>query len=175
MADESQTEAPSEHRLLKAREEGNIPISRDLASWATLATAAIAVMLQGHSLQLQALALVRAAADGMDRLQWDELRHRGWPLMAHGLELCAAMAAVAILVGAAQTRAGFWPELVGPRFDRLISGGALKRLAKGELFVDMGISVVKVTGQSGLPSVGVEWRIPDARAASRRGDCWAAR
>jgi len=140
----SQTEAPSERRLQKAREEGNIPISRDLASWATLATAAIALMLQGESLRLQILALFRAAADGMDRLQWDELRHRGWPLMAHGLELCGTMAVVALLVGAIQTRAGFWPELAGPRFDRLFSGGPLRRIAKGELFVDMGIAVVKV-------------------------------
>ncbi len=141
---QSQTEAPSERRLQKAREEGNIPISRDLASWATLATAAIALMLQGESLRLQILDLFRTAAGGMDRLQWDELRHRGWPLLAHGLELCATMAVVAIVVGATQTRGGFWPELAGPRFDRLFSGGSLRRLAKGELFVDMGISVVKV-------------------------------
>jgi len=141
---QSQTEAPSAHRLQKAREEGNIPISRDLAAWATLATAAIALMLQGESLRIQILALFRAAAGGLDRLQWDELLHRGWPLMAHGFEIYAAMAVVALVVGAAQTRAGFWPELAGPRFDRLFSGGSLRRLAKGELFLDIGISVVKV-------------------------------
>ena len=150
MADrESRTEAPSERRLQKAREEGNLPISRDLASWATLATAAIALMLQGESLGRECMALLRAAAGDLDRLRWDELTHRLWPLVSHALELCAALAVVALAVGAVQTRAGFWPELVGPRFDRLFSGGALRRIARGELFVDMGIAVVKVLAIAG--------------------------
>jgi flagellar biosynthetic protein FlhB len=140
---ESQTEAPSERRIQRAREEGDIAISRDLASWATLATAAIALMLQGESLRQELVTLLRAAAGGLDRLAWDELVHRLWPLFAHGLELIATLAAVAVAVGVTQTRAGFWPELVGPRFDRLISGGPLRRIAKGELFVDMGLGVVK--------------------------------
>ena len=151
MPDENQTEAPSPRRLQHALEEGNIPISRDLASWGTLASALCLLSFQGPALRDSLLALVRAVADGVgsaglgDGSPVPELTNLAGPVVWRVLGICGAMSLFAVALGLVQTRGRIWPELVGLRLERLYSASALKRFVSKDLLVDIGMAALKVT------------------------------
>ena len=62
---EDQTEQASHRRLQQAWEEGNIPVSRDLAMWAALLAGLVALTSVGPALRDALVNLVWASADGL--------------------------------------------------------------------------------------------------------------
>jgi flagellar biosynthesis protein FlhB len=146
MADdqESQTEAPSQRRLDRALEEGQIVLSRDVGGWATLAAAFTALATQGEALQRGLTHLFQMSAGGLDHLSFEGLFKAAIPFAMRAFSVCVAIALGAATAGLIQTRGQFWFELAGPRLERLMSGGGFRRIFGGEAFVDLAISTVKV-------------------------------
>src|SRR5512134_1405942 len=62
---EDQTEQASARRLNQAREEGNIPLCRDLGTWAGLMAGMAALFALGPALRDSFLTLMWASADGL--------------------------------------------------------------------------------------------------------------
>jgi flagellar biosynthetic protein FlhB len=137
------TEAPSPRRSQQAYDDGNVPVSRDAVAFAGLLAAVLAMQALGKGLLD---GLTRLVFSTFDRLgtgtAGDMLALIKGPAIAGGA-ICLAAAAACALVSLAQTRFGFWTELALPRLDRVFSGGRIARLLKGEMWVDMGVVLVK--------------------------------
>lgn len=134
MSDQNKHLPPTEKRLRQAREEGQIPRSRDLSHFAAVATCvalivAAAPRVGGWLRQMLADALrfdARSVADGqvmVDRLG---------PVVAKALwivlPLGAAMAAVAVLAAVASGGWNWTMKPLSPKFDKLNPLSGLKNL-----------------------------------------------
>jgi flagellar biosynthesis protein FlhB len=141
---EDQTEQASNRRLQQAREEGNIAISRDVATWAALLAGLAALTAVGPGLRDALVNLMWAAADGLAQAKPGRLI----PLLSRPLLLTLAVTAAvslgAVVALAAQTRLGTWAHLALPDFSRVFSAGRMGRLFKKEMLVDLLLAAVKV-------------------------------
>lgn len=140
---EDRTEEPSGRRIAKAWEEGKIPLGHDAPMVASLAAGCLALFLTGPSIRTGLVQVVSEAARASDRSPFAIL-----PALLSGPALgvagvCAAAAAAAAAAVLAQTRGGFWPHMSMPDLERLWQGGRLNLFRK-ELWVDLGLSAVKV-------------------------------
>ena len=144
MEDEDQkTEAASERRLKQAFDEGQVPVGRDFVGVAALSSGVAVLVSFGPTIRDRLLALIAASAGGVDAHSFGNLVPLGVSAaLPFGAAIIAA-AVAAIILTVAQTRGGFWPELVMPDFSRLAGGGRLKRLFTGEAATDMFLSAVK--------------------------------
>ena len=141
---EDQTEQASQRRIQQAREEGSLPISRDLGMWAGLAAGLAALTALGPALRDSLVNLVWTSADGLAQSSPSRLI----PLLSRPILLAVAVAASvalgATIALAAQTRLGTWGNLALPDFKRVFGGGRLSRLFKKETQVDLLFAAVKV-------------------------------
>ena len=151
MADQAQqeerTEAATPRRLQKAREEGNVPVSRELVTLAGLAavTLALAVAAPGTARDLAlrlSVFLARAhefdVADGMAF----RLAGAAWLWGAAPFVLAALLAGTAAVL--VQTR--FLLNMHALRFDatRISPRAGLKRLLGADSLIEAGKSMIKV-------------------------------
>ncbi len=149
--DEEKSEAGSERRLRLAYEEGQVPIGRDAASLCALVAAVGALT-----------AVAPRVKDGLVGVVTHALRELPTTPMAD-LPVASLKAALPLILvmgvaglGAtvatlAQTRGGFWFDLLLPDLSRLISGGKLKRLFSADLAIDTFVALVK--------SLAVAWAL----------------
>jgi flagellar biosynthesis protein FlhB len=140
---EDQTEQASQRRLQQAREEGNLPVSRDTAMWAALTAGLAALTAVGPALRDSLVNMVWAAADGLPQATPGRLL----PLLSRPLFIVLAVA-TSVALGAAvplavQTRLGTWAQLAMPDFSRVFSGSRLGRLFRKEMLVDLFFTAVK--------------------------------
>jgi len=154
---DDRTEAPSPRRIQQAWEQGKVPLGHDAPLVASLAVGALALHLLAPALRTGLVRLVSASARAAPEAPFAALAG----LVAGPLAVAATICVAAALAGAAtvvaQTRGGLWPDLALPDLDRLWQGGRLNLLRK-ELWIDLGVAVVKV--------VALGW----AAWASVRGD-----
>ena len=139
---EDRTLAASARRLQKAREEGDIPVSREVTLLAGLAGGGAAVAIQ-----------VKMA--GAAPMHWlaRMLAHGGAP-GASGAALAdfawavapGAAGALAAVIGAGALQTGFLlrPASVQPDLGRISPGRGIKRLASGDTLVQAGKSLAKL-------------------------------
>jgi flagellar biosynthesis protein FlhB len=141
---EDQTEQASARRLNQAREEGNIPLCRDLGTWAGLMAGLAALTTLGPALRDSLLNLMWASADGLAQSNSARLLPFLWrPIIIVGF-ITAAIALGATIALGTQTQLGTWAHLALPDTKRIFSGGKLARLFSREAAMDLLVAAVKV-------------------------------
>jgi flagellar biosynthesis protein FlhB len=142
--DEGRTEAPTPARLKQAREDGSVPLSRDVVMVASFSAGALALVNVGGKL-----------ADSLINLVWTALTRvgdKGHPsdlllLMGRPAALtalvCASVGVAAAVATVIQTKGGWWWDMAGPKFERVFSGGRLKQLFAKEGLQNLGLTAVK--------------------------------
>lgn len=150
MAGESQqedrTEAATPRRLQKAREEGQVPVSRELTSFAGLAAVALAMVVAGpqavHGLALRLGAFLARAHTLSPGLPVARLAGEAWLRAAGPFVLAALVAGVtAVLL---QTRFLLSGWGLRPDFSRLSPRNGLRRMVSPESGIEAAKSLAKV-------------------------------
>lgn len=140
---ENKTFAASERRLHDAFEQGQLPMSRDVASWAALAGATATLGALAPSLRDQLTVLVASVTRGLNGADFSTLPRLVMPVIGMLLLPPAAGALAALIVSLAQTQAHLWTELLAPDFSRLFNMERVTRLFSKEVAVDLGMALVK--------------------------------
>jgi flagellar biosynthesis protein FlhB len=148
-ADGDATEQPTPQRLLKARQRGQVAVSRDLS--AGLALAALLAVFAGLApvglarllgLFQRSLSTAAAAAGP------SALGTAGWAAFQVAVPILSVplsvVLAVAIVVGVVQTGGLFAWQAVGPDLGRLSPAVGLKRLFSGRTALEVGFGLFKV-------------------------------
>jgi flagellar biosynthesis protein FlhB len=141
---EDQTEQASARRINQAREEGNIPLCRDLGTWAGLMAGLAALTALGPALHDSLLKLMWASADGLALSNSARLLPFLWRPIAITAFITAAIALGATIALGTQTQLGTWAHLALPDSKRIFSGGKLSRLFSREAAMDLLVAAVKV-------------------------------
>jgi flagellar biosynthesis protein FlhB len=151
MADDrdDQTEQATEKKLQQAYDEGQIAISRDAVTLAGMAGCVGALVLSASKIGDQPCTLMGASLLGIGTSDIGTLGPLALKPVLSVLGVAAAASGAALVATVAQTRGGFWPDLLGPNFDKLVSGGGLKRVFSSEIYADMAMSVVKLVAIGG--------------------------
>jgi flagellar biosynthesis protein FlhB len=141
---ENKTEPPSEQRLRRAREEGQVALGHDAPLVAGVLAGAVALAALGGGLQASLLALLRESASQFPRAPFHTLPGLLLrpALVVVAVALSAGLAATAVTL--AQTRGGFWPERAAPDVERLFQPGRLTRILSLEAAVDLLLGAAKV-------------------------------
>ena len=145
-AGEDKTEAPSERRLEKAFEEGQVPLARYVTIVAGLAAGGITLVVMGPSLRDALVKLMRAGLEGLGSgtprftLLLPFLKT---PLLGLGA-VAAAAALGGTIAYVAQTRGGFWADEALPDLTRVFSVESLTKVFSKETAVDLLVDLVKV-------------------------------
>jgi len=145
---EDRTEAATPRRLQRAREEGHVPISRELPVLAGLIAVTIALSLAGpavlHDFTLR-VAMLLSHADAFDGSEGVAVRAAtlAWVRGAAPFVL----AALAAGVGAVVLQTGCVPNFgtVRPDFSRISPRAGLRRLLSADSLIEAGKSLAKVT------------------------------
>jgi flagellar biosynthesis protein FlhB len=146
---EDRTEAPTPRRLDRAREEGQVALSRDAVGFATLLAATLAAALALPPLGLEMLRAMRALleagpddAESPGALVAGLLRAAGWVV----LPVFLATGAAAVLATLAQTG---WPrgaKALAPRLSKLNPLAGAKRILGPEGLAEMVRTLLKLGG-----------------------------
>lgn len=142
---DDRTEAPTQRRLERAREDGQVPLSREAVGFATLLAATIAAALALPPLAIEWMRTMRgllASADpaGLAPAALAMLRAAGLAL----LPVLAATAAGAVLATLAQTGGHLRAAALKPDLARLNPLAALKRLLGPEGLAELLRTLVKL-------------------------------
>jgi flagellar biosynthetic protein FlhB len=141
---DQRTEQASSKRLQKAREQGDVAVSRDVAMFAGLAVGAVLLTWAGSGLRDRLVKLVQAAALAIATGQTRDIL----PLVTSPtllvLGVCAGACASAVVAQIAQTGGGFWLDKVMPDLTKVVNPGRITKLFKKEGLADLGMSLVKV-------------------------------
>lgn len=147
MAEEQQedrTEDPSPRRLSQAHEKGDFPMSRELATYAGVAAAAVVLIVYGPMMRDALVALVRSSVDTLHTSNPQDLV----PFLARPALLVLAASGAAALAATAvlgwQTGGGIWLDRALPDLSRVFSGGKLGQLFSKQFLADLGMSLVKI-------------------------------
>jgi flagellar biosynthetic protein FlhB len=136
---EDRTEAPTPRRLEKAREEGQVPLSREVVGFATLAAAALACLLVLPGLGREMLGAMR------DLLEAPDMGAAASLLRAAALATAPILLAVAFGAVAATLAQTGWPER-GFKLEvaRLNPWSGLKRLLGSEALQELLRTLLKL-------------------------------
>jgi flagellar biosynthesis protein FlhB len=141
---EDRTEQASSRRLLQAWEEGQIALSRDVATFGGLAAGGAALLVVGPALRDALVSLTWTAAENLAHPTAFRLLPLLWRPLLIALTVVAAVAMGAVVATGVQTRLGTWANLALPDFSRVFGAGRLGRLFKKETFIDLALAAVKV-------------------------------
>lgn len=153
------TEEPTPQRLLKARQSGQVAVSRDFSAALSFVTL-VAIMVATAPLGVRQLvglfrrSLTTAWAGGTAR--FGGAGSAATEVLASMLAIpLGSTMAVAILIGAMQTGGLFaWPA-ARPRWKRLSPAAGLKKLAAPQTLLEMGKGLLKVTAVLVLAVVSI--------------------
>lgn len=141
---EDKTEDPSERRLDEARKEGRVALSRDAVLIGALTAGTGALFAVGAGLGARTVGALRTTLGALGDEQ--ALEVIGPALLSPallGLGVVAAAALAATVATAAQTRGGFWLELLTPKAERLFSLQRLTHAFTREGLADLGLAALK--------------------------------
>lgn len=141
---DEKTEEPSQRRIQRSFDEGEIPLGRDLVAIAGLGAGALALISVGGSLRDALVSEVAETLRTADTLPFDALPGRlGTPALL-AFAVCAAAALGATLGAVVQTRGQIWGKLASPDPKRLFQLKRLTRLFSREFLVDLLLAALKV-------------------------------
>ncbi len=148
MADDAEqserTERASARRLRMARENGDIAVSRDLGMLAALGGGGGVLVTLASGLRDALVMTVSASAENLPDPSLARLLPPLTRLALLALTVTGAATLAVAVVYAVQTRMGLWPERTFPDFSRVFSAGRMKQLFKKDVFVNLGVALVKV-------------------------------
>jgi flagellar biosynthetic protein FlhB len=142
---EDRTEAASGRRLQKAREEGNVPVSREVAAAAVLAAFTIGLVTLGPSIGRNASAQLAVFLGQSHRINVSE----AIPMAGRSIVVMAApFIFAALLAGSASVllQTGFLlnARATMPDLARISPGRGLKRLFGSEILIETSKSLIKL-------------------------------
>lgn len=168
MAEENETggdktEAPTPRRLEKAREEGQVPVSKDLSAAAALAGAAVGAAMVGPDAAKALLAAVVPLFDRVHAVDAGLMAAALWPMLRAAAVLVLGIAGFALVLGAGttllQTRLLVSAKGIAPQLARLSPLAGAKRIVSPENLVEFLKSVAKLAVLAGA-AAAVLWDAP---------------
>ncbi|HYF09737.1 MAG TPA: EscU/YscU/HrcU family type III secretion system export apparatus switch protein [Acetobacteraceae bacterium] len=142
---EDRTEAPTPRRIEKAREQGQVALSREAMSFAALALGTLGLFLALPPLGGWMLLSLRAVLEASH--QADPAR-AAWQAVAAGLPAVAVVAGLAgagaVAAGLLQTRGMVSAAPMAPRLSKLSPIAGLRRLFGVEGLIEFGRSLLKL-------------------------------
>ena len=148
-SDLEKTEPASQHRLEQAREEGDIPRSRELAACASLLAGGLLLWIMGSRLQGELSGMLREGLSLPRELAFEPallLEHGAhlagralWALLPFAAILLAVVIAAPLLVGGWL----FSVKSFSPRFDRLDPIAGVARMFSSHALGELGKAVAK--------------------------------
>jgi flagellar biosynthetic protein FlhB len=141
---EQRTEPASAKRLKQARDQGDVPVGRDAALFASLAVGTLLLSSMAAGMRDRLVKLVQACALAIATGQTRDILPLVTGPMVQVLTVCAGILAAVLVAYLSQTGGGFWFDKVTPDFTKVFSGGRLTKLFKPETLADLGMSLVKV-------------------------------
>lgn len=164
------TEQPSEKRLREAREKGNVPRSRELATAAVFGAGVLAMMAMTPALARGAQGWMKVAL-----MPDPQLRHHPEQLLGHMgdlllqlLLLVAPVAAICVLAGLAgpllMGGLNFSSQSLMPDFKRLSPMAGIKRLYGPESIAELLKSLLRVALVGGAAALCVKFGLDQLRS-----------
>ena len=156
------TELPTEKRRREAREQGNIPRSRELATAAVFGAGVLAIIAMGPSLARNALGWMKIALtpDAALMRQPDQLFGHVGLLLLKLLAVIAPVAGICVLAGlvapVAMSGLQFSQKALMPDFKRLSPAAGLKRLYGAESVAELLKSLLRVALIGGAAAICVK-------------------
>jgi flagellar biosynthetic protein FlhB len=157
------TEAPTPRRIEKAREEGEVPVSKDLSTAAALAGATIGAAMVGPDAAKALVAAITVLYERPHAVDPALMIEALWPTIRAATLLLFGIAAFALVLGAgstlAQTQLHVSAKLIAPKLSRLSPLAGAKRLVSPENLMEFVKSVVKLSVLIAA-AVAVLWDAP---------------
>jgi len=146
---EGRTEAATPRRLMKAREEGSVALSRELSSLAGLAAVTAVLVMLGPSLAANLAADLAGLIAHAGTLQFKTNGSAAVGLALEGVVQAAAPFVLAVLIagvaiGLLQTGLLFRPEAFMPDLGRINPARWVRRIASADGIFEHGKSLVKL-------------------------------
>jgi flagellar biosynthetic protein FlhB len=151
---EDKSEEPSQHRLEKSREQGDVAISKEISVVLVLAAAFIAVILSGQYMFETLMSFI----DELYKMSLAEIFTQKGILdllvicITTILKTISPVFAVSFIIGIAVTlmQVGlvYAPDLIQPKLDRINPMGGLKRLFSTKALFELGKGLIKFTAVS---------------------------
>jgi flagellar biosynthesis protein FlhB len=141
---ESKTEQPSEKRIQKAWDEGQVPLGHDAPLVAGLAAGTIALVAAGGALRAGLVRAVQEAMGAVHDAPFGILPHLAAGPALAALLICGAAALGSALTTLIQTKGAFWSDRWTPDVSRLFNPSRVTQLFSKHTLVDLGVAVVKV-------------------------------
>ena len=143
--DSSKTELPTPRRIERARQEGQLALSREAVAFGTLLLAVIACLMLLPAALQDTLSLLRGVLSRPHEWQpaqavRDVLLQSMWAL----LPILAAAVIGAIAASVAQTRGAVVPKLLMPQLSRLSPMAGVKRMFGAEGWIEFFRSLLKI-------------------------------
>lgn len=143
---EDRTEAPTPRRLEKAREEGQVALSREVVAFSTLGVATIALVVALPPLGARMLTSLRGVLEHAHRLEFDRA---AWEVAGNAILTVLAVAGM-VMAGAIaavmlQTRGLVSAKGLMPRLSKLNPMAGFKRLFGAEGGIEFLRSVLKLS------------------------------
>jgi flagellar biosynthetic protein FlhB len=164
------TEAPSERRLLQARERGQLPRSRELTNFASMVGGSAALIAIGGSLASRLSQVMHGGLSLDPRTLEDGHAMQGALSRAVGIALVGVMpmfGALILLVLLASVLLGGWnfsPQALAPNFSRLSPVAGLQRLFGLHGLTELGKALLKCALVGGV-CASVVWHVLPAALA----------
>jgi type III secretion protein U len=153
------TEPPTPQRLLRARQRGQIAISRDLTAGLVFAASVAVLAALGPVGVARLLTLFRRSLETSSRSGVTTLAAAGWTAFQVAAPLlCVPLGAalvVAVVVGVVQTGGLFAWQAIAPDVSRLSPAVGFKRLFSWRTAIEIGSSLVKVALVLGVAAVSL--------------------
>jgi flagellar biosynthetic protein FlhB len=160
-AAEDRTEAPTPRRIEKAREEGQVALSREAVALASLAGGMLAMAAALPPLGLEALRGLRGVLEGAHRLAWDRAAAElPWLALLAVAPVAGAAALGAVAATLLQTRGLVSGRLLRPQLSRLSPRAALKRIVGVDAAVELARTLLKL----GAVGAALWWALPSDAA-----------
>ncbi|WP_439579562.1 flagellar biosynthesis protein FlhB [Elioraea sp.] len=157
------TEAPTPRRLEKAREDGEVPVSKDLATAAALAGATIGAAMVGPDAAKALIAAIVVLFERAHTVDPALMTEALWPVLRAAALLLIGIAAFALALGAgttlAQTRLLVSAKRIAPKRSRLSPLAGAKRIVSPENLMEFVKSLAKLSVLIAA-AVAVLWDAP---------------
>ena len=157
--DSQKTEDPTAKRLSEAREQGNLPVSRDVATWTLLLGVVLTVATLFPTMGRQMMIPLRALLEKAGEIRLDQGEYQtvyGYLLGSFGpvvLSVVCVLMVMGVLGWVVQTGIFFSPGLLKLKWERLNPQQGIKRLFSVNSIVELLKSIGKIIVVGSVASI----------------------